>query len=57
MDRKTVVRRFERRRIESDRAWWIDEHPNHARNAVMVQRGSVIFGKDHVRLVAGFKQK
>lgn len=57
MDRKKVVSRLERRKIQSDKPWWLDENPNMARLQMAVCRGAFIFGKDHVKILEGFKQK
>lgn len=47
----------DRRKIQSDKPYWLDREPNFARLQMAIQRGAVIFGKDHVKLIADFKQK
>lgn len=47
----------DRRKVNEDRPWWVDKEPNMARLQMAVQRGAVVFGKDHVKLIANFKQK
>ena len=47
----------ERRRVQSDKPWWVDKEPNFSRLQMAVQRGTFIFGRDCVRLIAGFNQQ
>ena len=47
----------ERRKIVNDPMYYMQKEPNFARLQMAVQRGAVIFGKDHVKLIKNFKQK
>ena len=46
----------ERRRAQSDRPWWVDREPNMARLQMAICRGAVVFGRDHVKVIANFNQ-
>lgn len=47
----------DKRKIHEDRPWWVDKEPNMARLQMAVQRGAVIFGKDHVKLLKQYEDK
>lgn len=47
----------DKRKIHEDRPWWVDKEPNVARLMMAVQRGAVILGKDHVKILSKFKQE
>lgn len=45
-----------RRKILSDKYEWADREPNAVRLMTSVQRGAVVLGKDHVKILKQYKQ-
>lgn len=45
-----------RRKIHSDKYDWADKEPNAVRLMTGVQRGAVLLGKDHVKILEQYQQ-
>lgn len=45
-----------RRKVHFDKYEWADKEPNAVRLMMAVQRGAVLLGKDHVKILEGYTQ-
>lgn len=45
-----------RSKIQNEKYNWIDREPNAVRLMMSIQRGSVLLGKDHVKILENYEQ-
>jgi len=51
----TIIEKW-RNKIQNDRYDWADKEINAVRLMIAVQRGAVLLGKDHVKIIKNYEQ-